>query len=211
MAAVFFTAGCNFRCGFCHNAALLGRARAGYSWDQLAELCERFRRKWVRHVVITGGEPTLSAALPDTIAFFRERGFEVKLDTNGSNPDVLRSVLPSLAYVAMDIKCALGRYPSFVSYNDPSRIEQSIALIRRSGVPHEFRTTLIEGVHTDDDVAAIGHAIRGADVHVLQAFIPRDDLPDPQLRNAPRTTPERLYQAADILRTYVRDVKVRGD
>ena len=211
MAAVFFTTGCNFRCGFCHNASLLGAPREGYDWEKLDEICRRFRKQWIRNVVITGGEPTLCANLPETIDFFRERGFGVKLDTNGSNPALLAELLPKLDYVAMDVKCGLERYPSFVAFSHPEKVAAAIDLLVRGQTPYEFRTTLVEGIHDDDELRAIGEAVRGAALHVLQAFIPRENLPDPALRVTPRTTPSRLREAAAILSDYVREVRIRGD
>jgi pyruvate formate lyase activating enzyme len=210
LAAVFFVTGCNFRCGFCHNAALLGAVKEGYSWDHLDELCERFRRQWVKAVVLTGGEPTLAPDLEDVLRFFRERGLAVKLDTNGSRPAVLAQVLERVSFVAMDVKCSLPRYPEFVGFADYEAIGRSIQLLLNSATPYEFRTTIIETVHTDLEMQAIGESVRGAASFAVQAFIPRDDLPDPALRTVPRTRPQALHRAAETLRPYVRKVEIRG-
>ena len=210
MAAVFFVTGCNFRCGFCHNAPLLGSVKEGYSWEHLDALCEKFRRQWVKAVVLTGGEPSLAANLVDTLHFFRERGFEVKLDTNGSRPETLARVLSLVNFVAMDVKCSLPRYADFVGFADSAAIRDSIRLLLDSATPYEFRTTLIEPIHTDDEMSAIGEAVRGATCFAVQPFIPRDDLPEPQLRSTPRTRPQSLRRAADILRPYVQRVEIRG-
>lgn len=210
MAAVFFTTGCNFRCGFCHNAPLLGTAREGYTWERLDQLCQRFRRQWVSAVVLTGGEPTLSPALPETLQFFRERDFEVKLDTNGSRPAVLAAALPLVSFVAMDVKCSLARYPEFVGFHDAEAIRQSIQTLMASGTPYEFRSTLIEAVHTDAEMRCIGETIRGATTYAVQAFIPRADLPDLHLRTTPRTRPQALQRAAEIVRPFVGRVEIRG-
>ena len=105
-AAVFFTSGCDFTCGFCHNATLIGKKQAGLSRDKLEEAAARFKKNWVNGVVITGGEPTGADDLLDLIHFFKDRfGFSVKLDTNGSNPHRLAECLPFVDYVAMDVKC----------------------------------------------------------------------------------------------------------
>lgn len=211
LAAVLFTTGCNFRCGFCHNAALLGTMRPGYPWERLEALCEDFRRQWVRAVVVTGGEPTLAPALLETLAFFRERGFEVKLDTNGSRPAVLAEALPLVDFVAMDVKCSLPRYPEFVGFHDTAAIQESIAMLLASGKPCEFRTTLVEAVHTDAEMLAIREMIRGAPVYAVQAFLPHEDLPDLALRTTARTRPQALRHAADIVRPMVQRVEIRGD
>lgn len=210
LAAVLFVTGCNFRCGFCHNAPLLGTVKPGHSWDQLDELCQRFRRQWVKAVVLTGGEPTLAGNLVEALHFFRERGFEVKLDTNGSRPGILAEVLPLVSFVAMDVKCSLPRYADFVGFADSGAVRESVGLLLAGTTPYEFRTTLIESVHTDEEMHAIGTTVRGALCFAVQPFIPRDDLPEPQLRQTPRTRPQALRHAADILRPYVRRVEIRG-
>jgi pyruvate formate lyase activating enzyme len=210
MAAVFFVTGCNFRCGFCHNAPLLGSVKQGYSWEQLDELCQKFRRQWVKAVVLTGGEPSLAGNLVATLQFFRERGFEVKLDTNGSRPAVLEQVLSLVGFVAMDVKCSLPRYADFVGFPDVEAIRASIRLLLGSATPYEFRTTLIEPINTDAEMAAIGEAVRGATCYAVQPFIPREDLPEPMLRETPRTRPQALRRAAEILRPYVGRVEIRG-
>jgi pyruvate formate lyase activating enzyme len=210
LAAVFFVTGCNFRCGFCHNAPLLGSVKEGYSWDRLDELCQKFRRQWVKAVVITGGEPSLAANLVETLHFFRERGFEVKLDTNGSRPSVLAHALSLVSFVAMDVKCSLPRYGDFVGFADSGAIHDSIRLLLGSTTSYEFRTTLIEAIHTEEEVSAIGETVRGAMCFAVQPFIPRQDLPEPELRVTPRTRPQFIRRAADILRPYVRRVEVRG-
>jgi pyruvate formate lyase activating enzyme len=210
MAAVFFVTGCNFRCGFCHNAPLLATAREGYTWEQLGDACARFRRQWVEAVVLTGGEPTLAPALDETLRFFRDRGFEVKLDTNGSRPDVLAAALEQVQCVAMDVKCSLPRYPEFVGFADTTAIARSIGLLLAGQTPYEFRTTVIEAVHDDAELQAMGETVRGAAHYAVQAFIPRDDLPDPRMRTMPRTRPQALRHAAAVLTPYVTSVEIRG-
>jgi len=210
MAAVFFFTGCNFRCGFCHNAPLLATAKAGYTWERLDELCAGFRRQWVEAVVLTGGEPTLAPGLAGAVRFFRQRGFDVKLDSNGSRPDVLASLLDQVHFVAMDVKCSLPRYPEFVGFADTEAVARSIRLLLGSSTPYEFRTTIIEAVHDDAEMQAIGETVRGASSYAVQAFIPRDDLPDPALRTTPRTRPQALQRAARVLRSYVGRVEIRG-
>ena len=118
-AAVFFISGCSFTCGFCHNAALMGKKQAGLSWETLEAACARFKKDWVNGIVLTGGEPTTAGDLVDLIHFFKERfGFSVKLDTNGSNPERLAECLPLIDYVAMDIKCGLSAYSELAGFPD---------------------------------------------------------------------------------------------
>jgi len=211
IAAVMFTTGCNFSCGFCHNASLLGAPREGYTWDRLDEICRQFKANWVKGIVITGGEPTLAGNLLETIHFLRKRGFAIKIDTNGSRPAVLRKVLPLVDYVAMDIKCSLARYPAFVQFCDLDAIRQSIQMILAGSTTYEFRTTVIEGIHSKDEMREIGAMIRGAQRYVLQAFLPRENLPDPVLRTKQRTTPALLRCLAVIAKDFVEETIIRGD
>jgi pyruvate formate lyase activating enzyme len=119
LACVLFTTGCNFSCGFCHNAPLLGERKPGLTWERLDSACREFRQSWVRGAVVTGGEPTLWRSLPQLLEFLSGHGFQLKLDTNGSRPADLERVLERLDYVAMDVKCSLARYEGFVRFAAP--------------------------------------------------------------------------------------------
>jgi pyruvate formate lyase activating enzyme len=210
-AAVFFTSGCNFACGFCHNAALMGRKKAGLSWENLEVACSKFKKSWVNGVVITGGEPTCTEDLAGLIRFFKERfGLAVKLDTNGSNPDILAECLPLVDYVAMDIKCGLSAYPDLVRFPDTEKIRQSIALIRAEARDYEFRTTVIESVHTDEQMDEVKDAIHGSRRYALQAFVPRGELPGPEYRDLPRTTAARLHQLKQRMAGCADEILLRG-
>ena len=209
-AAVFFVSGCNFRCGYCHNAGLLAARREGLSWSRLRRACRQFGGDWVRGAVITGGEPTLHEELDDLVAFLKDEGFRVKLDTNGSRPEVLARLLPHLDYVAMDIKAPLEDYPEFTGFSDTERIAESVERLRDHDGDYEFRTTVIEGIHTDERMCAIGELIRGARRQVLQPFLPRADLPDGRCRTRPRTSHTRLLEVARLLEGTARQIVVRG-
>lgn len=211
MAALFFTSGCNFRCGYCHNPDLLDGGDRCYNWDELGEILQRFRRQWVRAVTITGGEPTLHEGLPDTIAFMKKQGFAIKMDTNGSRPEMLARVLPQLDYVAMDLKCSLDSYPALTGFTDIEAIRRSLALVQSSAKAYEFRTTVLETLHTDEELHDCGKLIQGAELSVIQPFVPHDNVPSLALRQQPRTRPSRLHEAAAILRGYVRKVIIRGE
>jgi pyruvate formate lyase activating enzyme len=209
LAAVFFLGGCNFRCGYCHNAALLATHRAGLPWERIEHACVSFRQHWADGVVITGGEPTLAPELPELIRRLKRHGFAIKLDTNGSRPDVLAAVLPEVDYVALDIKCSPATYPRLTGFAAVGRVAQSLDLLRAGTRAYELRTTLLEGFHTDADLRAVGQWIDGARRLVLQPFLPREDLPDPALRHAPRTPPQKLRAAAELLRPHVHELLCR--
>ncbi|MFC1467373.1 anaerobic ribonucleoside-triphosphate reductase activating protein [Verrucomicrobiota bacterium] len=210
MAAVFFTSGCNFKCGFCHNAPLMGNRRKGLTWEKLAAVCEDFKNDWVTGVVISGGEPTLFAELPELIKFFRKYGFAVKLDTNGSNPELLKECLPLVDYVAMDLKTAVDDYQNFVGWGNPDKIRQSFEMMKAEAKDYEFRTTIVENYHTDELIEQAGKDIEGAKRLILQAFVPKDELPDPEYCKMKRTSAGRMKELATLARPYAEEVIVRG-
>lgn len=210
LAAVFFTAGCNFACRFCHNAELMGKPREGVAWEKLDEACRRFADDWVAAAVITGGEPTLSPELPGLIHLLKSRGWRVKLDTNGSNPDLLAECLPLLDYVAMDLKSDFDGYPALTGYDDTAALQRSMTLIMEQACDYEFRTTLIEGVHDADTLPAMVPLVEGAKRYVLQPFIPSETLPCPRFRSLPRTPAGTMETAAAVFAGHVGELIVRG-
>ena len=208
--ALFFTPGCNFRCGFCHNSSLFS-VQGKYTWDKLAEILAKFRKQWINAATITGGEPTIHQELPETIQFFKKKGFLVKLDTNGSNPDMLKKCLPLVDYVAMDIKCAFARYKDIAGYDGIGNLKRSVKMIMESAKDYEFRTTLIEPIHDDADLLECAKSIQGAKRYILQPFVPHEELPDEQLRTQPRTRPSFMHHAAEVVAPYVQDTSIRGE
>ncbi len=212
ITAVYFTSGCNFRCGYCHNAPLLGKRTAGLSAEELKATVKRFKTKdWINGVTVSGGEPTLLEHLPQLIRWFKDQNLEVKLDTNGSNPQMLKGLLPDLDYVAMDIKCALESYPDFVSYHRTDNIQQSVDLLLEWEGHAEFRTTVLEDFHTADQMERIMELIEGADTYTLQPFVPRDNLPDPEMRTKKRTSPDLLHRYAQMMAPCARTVTIKGN
>ncbi len=174
VAAVVFTRGCNFRCPYCHNPELVHvRGDDPVGEGELFDLLRRRRGK-LDGVVFTGGEPTLQADLVDVLAQVKALGFETKLDTNGSRPDVLEALLREelVDLVAMDVKAPLSRYPEVAGVPvDTGAIERSIRLLIDSGIEHEFRTTVVEPLIALPDLLDIGEQIRGSGRYVLQPFV----------------------------------------
>lgn len=175
LAATVFTGGCNLRCPFCHNAALVTRPEADcqISEDEVLAFLEK-RRGLLDGVCITGGEPLLQTGLEDFIEQVRELGFLVKLDTNGTFPERLGRLIRRglVDYVAMDLKNIPKKYPETVGVPgfDPKPVFESAALLLRGEVPYEFRTTLVKPFHTQADIAALGQAVAGAENYFLQNF-----------------------------------------
>lgn len=183
VACVVFFAGCNFRCPYCHNADLVrGQAIDPMGLDVFWKFLER-RNGFLDGVVISGGEPTLQEGLADFCRKIREMGFSVKLDTNGSRPDVLAKLIADgiLDYVAMDIKTDPERYVSMGLFpnGDIGSIYGSIERIQRSGIACEFRTTCVSPFVTEETFPAILACIAGARRYVLQPFVERNVL-DPE-------------------------------
>ncbi len=176
VAAIVFTQGCNFRCGFCHNPHLVlpEQFQTSLSPQEVLNYFER-RRHQLQGIVISGGEPTLQKDLVDFIVKLKHIGFAVKLDTNGSNPEVLAPLidLKLIDYIAMDIKTSMSRYHEAAGISvEIKKIEQSIDLIIHSGLPHQFRTTLVKSLCLSDDLKAIQQRLEHAAHYVIQPFIP---------------------------------------
>ena len=191
VAAVIFTQGCNFRCPFCHNGSLLPmRAPSRIPAERVWDLLERRRGK-LKGVVITGGEPTLHADLPEFVRRIRELGYRVKLDTNGSAPAMLRRLLAEglLDYVAMDVKAPWRKYSDLCGVKAPvDAVRESMRLIAESGLCHEFRTTWVPALLSEGDVSRIRAAIPAGSPYKTQEFIPELAF-DESLRPAPSVRP----------------------
>lgn len=210
MAAVFFTTGCNFTCGYCHNPLLMRRRQVGLTWERLEAVCREFTDNWTTAAVITGGEPTHAPDLGEITAFFKKIGWLVKLDTNGSRPDVLGVHLSEVDYVAMDVKAGASRYRELTGFADVERILESIEVLKSGGTDYELRTTLIESFHDDAQLLEMAGMIRGAKRYVLQPFVPKEEMPDEEYRTLPRTSPSRLEEARDLMRDCAEEVLIRG-
>ncbi len=210
LSAVLFLSGCNFSCGFCHNTDLMIRKPHGVSWKRLRSLCDQFRRDWIDAVTITGGEPTLSSDLPELVRFFSSQGFRVKLDTNGSRPDMLGRVLDAVNSVAMDFKCSLSRYPQLTGFTDTDRIKDSIHQLMNAECDVTFRTTVLQPFHIDAEMESMLQTLHGARHYVLQPFCPHPDLPDPMMRTWTRTPRQRLNDLAVLARQRIPSVDIAG-
>lgn len=178
-AAVVFTQGCNFRCPYCHNAALLGPVGDGaYDADDILRRLER-RRGLLQGVVVSGGEPTLQTGLLDFCAAVRKMGFRVKLDTNGSRPAVLHALLKAgvIDYVAMDIKAPAHKYDRLAGVSvDVEAIEESIATLSQFPVTHHFRTTWVAGMLDEADKPDLLAMVPEGASHVMQTCRPQKTL-----------------------------------
>jgi pyruvate formate lyase activating enzyme len=165
--AILFTQGCSFRCRFCHNPELIPAEGAFMiaEDDIVAKLNEH--KKMVDAITITGGEPTLHPDLPIFIKRLKDEGYKVKLDTNGTNPEMVKGLIASelIDYIAMDLKNVWERYDLVTNTGSAKVFEkpkETFAIIQNSSVPHEFRTTILPGAHTPEDFTAMaGYMLPG--------------------------------------------------
>ena len=211
VAATAFTGGCNFRCPFCHNMDLvLGEVEPALSTEDFLAFLEK-RKGILDGVCITGGEPTLQKDLPDFIRGIRDKGYLVKLDTNGYRPKVLEELLREnlLDYVAMDIKSSVENYPRVTGMADldVTGIQESVSLLKSAGIPYEFRTTVVKGLHRIDEFDEIGRWLQGAEAYFLQAFRENEKVPDKSLSSFSEAEMKEMKQLAE---RYIERVELRG-
>jgi len=180
-ACTVFTGGCDFRCPFCQNGSLVLRPESQPSMpeEEFFAYLEK-RRGLLDGVCVTGGEPTLRPDLLDFLKKIRDKGYAVKLDTNGSRPDVLRAAIEGglAGFAAMDIKTSLPRYPEVcgVPGYDTAPVRESAALLMEGRIPFEFRTTVVRELHRAEDFESIGEWLAGAPRYFLQQFRDSGDL-----------------------------------
>ena len=174
ISTVVFTFGCNFNCWYCHNRQIIeGERTEPISEEDVFSFLEK-RKGMVDGVVISGGEPTLCCDLENFIVQVRNLGFKIKLDTNGTNPKILKNLLDKnlLDFVAMDIKTSLEKYSSLVGKPvEIEKIKESINLLMNSKIDHEFRTTFAPDVLLED-VEKISKLIEGAKAYAIQKYNP---------------------------------------
>lgn len=212
MACTVFTAGCDLRCPFCHNRSLVINppAESEFSEDEIFSFLKK-RRGILEGVAITGGEPLMQNDIEDFIVKIRELGYAVKLDTNGTFPSRLKSLVEKnlVDYVAMDVKSSESGYPSCVGIGGfkTDKISESIEFLKGGKVDYEFRTTVAKGLHTKEDIEQLGRWIQGAKRHFLQAFTDSGDLIGFGLE--PFSKAEML-EMCEIMKKYVPSCEVRG-
>ena len=176
LAATVFTVGCSFRCPFCHNPELVNHGTYNIEHGTIEKDFFEFLKKRkgkLEGVCITGGEPTIQPDLVEFIGKIRKLGYKVKLDTNGTRPDILREVISErlVDFIAMDIKNQPKKYEKTINTKfDLNRIKLSIGLIMNSRIPYEFRTTAVPGIHSERDFLAIAKWIKNAQSYWLQRY-----------------------------------------
>ena len=214
ITSVIFLPYCNFRCPFCSNGILLDDPDSlpEITLDRIGAFLKE-RKDFIDGVVISGGEPTIHPWLPELAEKLKAIGTLVKLDTNGSNPNHLTTLITNhlIDYIAMDLKAPLdGKYRSAAGQEvDLKAIKQSIKLIMGSGIDYEFRTTVIPTILDEAEIESMAKAIAGAKKYALQQFVPEHTL-DPKLRIIAAYPREKMLALSAIARQYVANTIVRG-
>lgn len=201
--------GCGFTCPYCSVAGLRGPAEVA-DWAEVTRHLEA-RRDWIDGVVVTGGEPTDDPDLPSLLAALKDAGFAVKLDTNGSNPDVLAFLLAEglLDAVALDVKAVPARYREVSpARHAAAAVRDSAELLIDAGIEHEFRTTVYPGLVALDELPRIARSLRGGRLYALQQFRPGACL-EPTAAQVEPYAEADLHRAADACRRFLPTV-VRG-
>lgn len=213
ISSTIFLPGCTFRCPFCHNADLVLRPEtlADVPLDFFSAYLDS-RKDWLEGICVTGGEPLLQPEIEGLLAVIKERNFLVKIDTNGSQPDRLQRLIESglVDWIAMDAKAPLERYPEVVRADvDPAAIARSADIVRASGRPHIFRTTVVPGLVGEEDVRKIGEWLEGAPLFRIQSFSPFRTL-DPSFEAVQPFSRDELQRIAETARRYFGDVHIDG-
>lgn len=214
VACTVFTAGCNFRCPFCHNAMLVlpEQIEPNYLTDGEVFDFLRKRRGVLDGVAVTGGEPLLHRDMPEFLSRIKELGYKIKLDTNGSNPALLREIVEAglVDRVAMDIKNAPESYAETIGFEhfDIAPVEQSKSFLLEGSVDYEFRTTVVRGIHTKESLIGAAKWISGAKEYYLQQFKDSGSLVMGEGLSA--YDEKQMHELAEAVREYVPTVEVRG-
>ena len=210
VACVLFCKPCNFRCPFCHNGTTVLEADTTIPFEDILEYLKT-RIGLIDAVVVSGGEPTLMPDLKEKIVALKQLGFLIKLDTNGTNPEIVKELYENnlIDYVAMDIKNSFKKYPltAGVKNIDLTKVSQTIQYLMSSGIDYEFRTTLIDEFHDAQDMREIGETIKGAKKLFLQKFVERESCIQKGLHEV---SEEKAKSFVDALSKYVEQVSLRG-
>jgi pyruvate formate lyase activating enzyme len=207
IATVLFTPGCNLRCPFCHNWRIVVDPKPPFLNEEAAFKILESRMKYVDTVVVTGGEPTIHKETPRFLKRLKEKGFMVKLDTNGFFSSVLEECLPYVDYVALDVKTSLEKYRK-LGAKDVTELQKSVETLKTRKVDYEFRTTVVPNLVDAEDIASIGEIVNGAENFVFQQFVSGDTL-DKSFNDLKPYPPEIIAGFADSMKPFAKNVRLR--
>ena len=216
-ACIVFTPGCSFRCGYCHNPEfvlpeMISEIKKSFINEKTFFSFLQTRLGKIDGVVVTGGEPTMMGDLPLFLRKIQNLGFLVKLDTNGNNPAMLAKILEQklVDYVAMDIKTSLREYKNLVGPRvNETNLAKSIGLIKNYSPEYEFRSTLIEEIHTPQILEAMGEMLRDSKKLFLQNFRPGVTL-SPLFASFHPFSEIRMNEIKKMFEDFVKEVEIRN-
>ncbi|MCT4596497.1 MAG: anaerobic ribonucleoside-triphosphate reductase activating protein [Vallitalea sp.] len=211
IASTIFTGGCNFNCPYCHNGDLV------LDFHNMSNISEqevlthiKKRSSIIDGICISGGEPTLQHDLLDFMEKVKFYNLKIKLDTNGSNPHIIKQAYENnlVDYIAMDIKNSKQKYSVTCDKNiNIDKIQQSIDYIIDCGINYEFRTTIVKEFHTENDIIEIGKWLNGSKQYFLQQYVERDKQIKEGLHSHNENT---ILEYAQIVKPYFQNVSIRG-
>lgn len=212
VAATIFVAGCNFRCPFCYNKDLVLNPDSlqTISQDDIIDFLKK-RKKWIDGVCISGGEPLIYSDIFDFIKKIKNIGLLVKIDTNGSNPELIKKLIDDklIDYIAMDIKASLSKYKeaSGVDFSI-ERVIKSIELIKNSKIDCEFRLTAVPLLHNEDDLEKIGRLLENNERFFIQQFRPKNCI-NKEFEKIKPFEEDKLIKFKNIAEKYIKKVEIR--
>lgn len=212
VATILFTGGCNMRCPYCHNGELVLHPDLfpPFSDDEIFSYLKK-RKGVLDAVVISGGEPTLQSGLKEYVKKIKDTGLLVKLDTNGTRPDVVEDLVSSslLDYVAMDVKNSLESYAMTCGVEDfdTSCVEETISFLKEGRVAYEFRTTVTRETHSEKNFISLASLLEGAEAYYLQNFVPNENT---IVKGFSPMSYEELNNYMGILRKTIGNVQLRN-
>jgi pyruvate formate lyase activating enzyme len=207
IATVLFTPGCNLRCPFCHNWRIVLDPKPPFLNEETVMQILEKRKKYVDAVAVTGGEPTMHREIPKFLKKLKEKGFAVKLDTNGFFPQALKECLPFVDYVALDVKTSLEKYGRFGA-KDTVDLLRAVEMLKNGKVDYEFRATVVPGFVDEEDIMKMGEIVKGGKCFAFQQFIPGDTL-DKAFNSVNPCSPGVIGEFASVMKRYVANVTVR--
>lgn len=211
VAATIFTGGCNFRCPFCHNGQMVLNPASMERIDEEEVMAHLIKRKNVLEgVCITGGEPTLQADLSDFIRSIKDIGYLVKLDTNGTHPEVLKNLIDEklIDYVAMDVKNCQSKYALTAGCSAAlvSKVMESIDLLKQGLVDYELRTTVVRELHSKEDMLELAQMIEGVPRYFLQSYVDSDNVIDRKYTAYSKEELEDIAQSISFVHPKLRGI-----
>lgn len=213
ICSTIFLSRCNFRCPYCHNPELVfDEVKKDIPTEEIFDFLEK-KKKWIDGICITGGEPTMHKGLAEFAEKIKEKGFLVKLDTNGTNPQLVEEMISQklVDYVAMDIKAPLDKYEQVTKTKvNADAIQESINLLMESEIDYEFRITVVPGLFEEEDAEKIGQWLKGAKKFCIQQFRNSDKVLDPKFQNIGHYHIPELEKFKKTFEKYIKNVEIRG-